>query len=32
MKKSKETFKMYEGEIKNMNVRIQDLQKLKKDL
>jgi hypothetical protein len=25
MKKSKETFKMYEGEIKNMNVRIQDL-------
>ena len=32
MKKSKETFKMYENEIKNMNNRIQELQKTKKTL
>ena len=30
MKKSKDTFKVYEGEIKNMNVRISELQKEKK--
>ena len=32
MKKSRETFKVYEGEVKNMNQRMQDLQQLKKKL
>lgn len=32
MKKSKETFKVYEGEIKNMNQRAQELATLKKKL
>lgn len=32
MKKSRETFKVYEGEIKNMNQRIQELTQLKKKL
>ncbi len=32
MKKSKETFRVYEGEVKNMNQRVQDLQQLKKKL
>lgn len=32
MKKSKDTFKVYEGEIKNMNARISDLQKEKKKI
>ena len=32
MKKSRETFKVYEGEVKNMNQRVQDLQQIKKKL
>lgn len=32
MKKSRETFKVYEGEIKNMNQRAQELASLKKKL
>ena len=32
MKKSKETFRVYENEVKNMNQRVQDLQQLKKKL
>jgi hypothetical protein len=32
MKKSKDTFKMYESEIKNMNSRVIELQKTKKEL
>ena len=32
MKKSRETFKVYEGEIKNMNQRVQELSQLKKQL
>lgn len=32
MKKSKDTFKMYEQEIKNMNQKVLELQKMKKDL
>ena len=32
MKKSKDTFKVYEQEIKNMNARIQDLLKTKKTI
>ena len=32
MKKSKETFRVYEGEVKNMNQRVMDLQQLKKKL
>jgi hypothetical protein len=32
MKKSRDTFKVYEGEIKNMNSRANDLIQLKKKL
>lgn len=32
MKKSKETFKVYEGEVKNMNQRVLELQQVKKKL
>ena len=32
MKKSKETFKVYEGEIKNMNTRALELSQMKKQL
>ena len=32
MKKSRETFKMYEGQIKTMNSKTQELQKNKKEL
>ncbi len=32
MKKSKETFKIYEQEIKSMNQKILDLQRIKKEL
>ena len=32
LKKSRISFQAYEGEIKNLNVRINDLQKLKKDV
>jgi peptidoglycan hydrolase CwlO-like protein len=30
MKKSRETFRMYEGEIKNLTSRVNDLQQLKR--
>jgi len=31
MKKSRETFRMYEGEIKNLTSRVNDLQELKRN-
>jgi hypothetical protein len=32
MKKSRETFKVYEGEVKNMNYRVNELQEMKRKM